>query len=53
MQLVQDGWLPYPNQGCSHFSHNFGSSYEYLVHHQSEDHVSYIVIHVSSNYVGY
>ena len=25
-------WLANPNQGCSHFHHNFGSSYEYLIY---------------------
>ena len=29
--------LATPNHACSHMSHNFVNSYEYFMHHQSED----------------
>ena len=45
-------WLANPNKGCSHFPHNFQSSYEYLIHCQSEDlNVHELVIQVPPNYV--
>ena len=36
MQLPSMRWLPNLNEGCSHFFHKFWSSYEYLIHYQSE-----------------
>ena len=39
--LVQDNFLAHPNHACSHFPHDFWSSYGYLIHCQSEDSVSY------------
>ena len=35
MRLVR--WLANSNQGFGQFPHNFWSSYEYLIHYQSED----------------
>lgn len=29
--------LATPNHACSHMSHNIVNSYEYFMHHQSED----------------
>jgi hypothetical protein len=35
--VVGTRWLANPNQGYSHFFHNFQSSYECLIHYQYED----------------
>ena len=46
--------LENPNQGHSHFPHHFQSSYEYLLHYQSEDFDAHqMVIKIPPNYVDY
>jgi hypothetical protein len=34
--MISTRWLANPNQGRSRLSHNFRSSYEYLIHSLSE-----------------
>ena len=31
--MISIGWVASSNQGRSHLPHNFGSSYEYLIHY--------------------
>ena len=35
--VISTRWLASPNQGLSHFHHNFWSSYEYLINFHNED----------------
>ena len=35
--MISLRWLANPKRGPSHFPYNFWSSYEYLIHYQSED----------------
>jgi hypothetical protein len=36
-RTISTKWLAIPNRGHSHFPQNFGTSYEYLNHHQNGD----------------
>jgi hypothetical protein len=31
---ISKRWFANPNRDCSHFHHNFRSSYKYLIHYQ-------------------
>ena len=46
-------WLANLNQGRSHFAHDIQSSYEYLIHYQSEDSYAHEMIIPSPPYPNY
>ena len=43
-QAISMRWLADPNQGHSHFPHDFQSSYDNLIHYQSEESCSHLVV---------
>lgn len=47
-------WFANAKGGCIHFPHNFCSTYEYFIQHQSEDFCArQTVINIPPNYIDY
>lgn len=44
--MVRTRWFENPNRGCSHFSHDVWSLYEYLIYYATEDFVCLLSGHV-------